>query len=67
VLAIEPMFNLGTGDVAVDRDGWTVRTHDRSASAHFENTIVIGARGPVILGLGRVARAFDRESAAVPA
>jgi methionyl aminopeptidase len=54
VIAIEPMFNLGTGEVSVDRDGWTVRTRDRSASAHFENTIVIGPDGPVILGLGRL-------------
>jgi methionyl aminopeptidase len=54
VIAIEPMFNLGTGEVSVDRDGWTVRTRDRSASAHFENTIAIGPDGPVILGLGRL-------------
>ena len=54
VIAIEPMFNLGTGEVSVDPDGWTVRTRDRSASAHFENTIVIGSDGPVILGLGRL-------------
>lgn len=54
VIAIEPMFNLGTGEVSVDRDGWTVRTRDRSASAHFENTIAIGPDAPVILGLGRL-------------
>jgi methionyl aminopeptidase len=67
VLAIEPMFNLGTGQVSVDRDGWTVRTRDRSASAHFENTIVIGVDGPVVLGLGRVTASVAREAAAVPA
>jgi methionyl aminopeptidase len=67
VLAIEPMFNLGTGQVSVDRDGWTVRTRDRSASAHFENTIAIGVDGPVILGLGRLAATVAREAAAIPA
>jgi methionyl aminopeptidase len=67
VLAIEPMFNLGTGQVSVDRDGWTVRTRDRSASAHFENTIAIGVDGPVILGLGRLRATAAREAAAVPA
>jgi methionyl aminopeptidase len=67
VLAIEPMFNLGAGEVSVDRDGWTVRTHDRSASAHFENTIAIGTDGPVLLGLGRLRGTADRERAAVPA
>jgi hypothetical protein len=36
--AIEPMFTLGGDDVVVDEDGWTVRTADRSLSAHFENT-----------------------------
>jgi methionyl aminopeptidase len=67
VLAIEPMFNLGTGQVSVDRDGWTVRTRDRSASAHFENTIAIGVDGPVVLGLGRLPSTVAREAAAVPA
>ena len=68
VIAIEPMFNLGTGEVTVDKDGWTVRTKDRKASAHFENTIAIGPSGPVVLGTGRVAASFGaREAAAVPA
>jgi methionyl aminopeptidase len=68
VIAIEPMFNLGTGEVTVDKDGWTVRTRDRRASAHFENTIAIGPSGPVVLGMGRVAASFGaREAAAVPA
>jgi methionyl aminopeptidase len=68
VLAIEPMFNLGTGEVTVDRDGWTVRTRDRSPSAHFEYTVAIGATGAVVLGTGRLgASAGSREAAAVPA
>lgn len=45
-LAIEPMFNLGGDDVQVLPDGWTVATTDGSLSAHFEDTIVIGADGP---------------------
>jgi methionyl aminopeptidase len=56
VIAIEPMFNLGRGDVSVDRDGWTVRTRDGSASAHFEFTVAIEPQGAVILGFGRLAR-----------
>lgn len=55
VLAIEPMFNLGRAEVSVDPDGWTVRTRDRSASAHFEFTIALEDRGAVILGTGAVA------------
>jgi methionyl aminopeptidase len=52
VLAIEPMFNLGRAEVSVDADGWTVRTRDRSSSAHFEHTIALEPQGAVILGTG---------------
>jgi methionyl aminopeptidase len=47
--AIEPMFTLGDGEVAVLDDGWTVVTADGSLSAHFENTIAVTADGPDIL------------------
>jgi len=67
VLAIEPMFNLGSGAVSVDRDGWTVRTRDRNASAHFESTIAIDPDGPIVLGLGRLRAIGAREAAAVSA
>jgi len=40
------MFNLGGDDVRLLDDGWTVVTADGSASAHFEDTIVIGTAGP---------------------
>ncbi|HEY1252483.1 MAG TPA: type I methionyl aminopeptidase [Thermoanaerobaculia bacterium] len=55
VLAIEPMFNLGRAEVSVDPDGWTVRTRDRSKSAHFEHTIALEPQGAVILGTGSLA------------
>jgi methionyl aminopeptidase len=55
VLAIEPMFNLGRAEVSVDSDGWTVRTRDKSVSAHFEHTIALEPQGAVILGTGSVA------------
>lgn len=48
-LAIEPMINLGTYKVKTLPDGWTVKTQDGKASAHFENTIAITNNGPVIL------------------
>lgn len=41
VIAIEPMINLGTKDVFYDSDGWTIRTKDAKASAHYEHTICI--------------------------
>lgn len=48
-LAIEPMFTLGTYDVRVKDDGWTVVTADGSLAAHWENTIALTADGPRIL------------------
>jgi methionyl aminopeptidase len=51
VIAIEPMLNLGGGDVRVLRDGWTVATADRSLSAHMEHTVAITADGPQVLTL----------------
>jgi methionyl aminopeptidase len=41
VIAIEPMINLGTGDVEILDDGWTVVTADKKLSAHWEHTIAI--------------------------
>ena len=40
-IAIEPMINLGSRNIVVERDGWTVRTRDRKPSAHFEHTVAI--------------------------
>ena len=48
-LAIEPMMNLGTGDVAWLDDDWTVVTMDGDLSAHYENTILITDGEPEIL------------------
>jgi len=45
-LALEPMVNVGTEDVKVLQDGWTVVTKDGKFSAHFEDTIAILANGP---------------------
>ena len=50
-LAIEPMINIGTADVAWLDDEWTVVTQDMSLSAHYENTIIITDGKPEILTL----------------
>ncbi len=50
-VALEPMLNLGTGDVRVLADGWTVVTADGKPSAHFEHTVAVTTKGPVILTL----------------
>ncbi len=45
VLAIEPMVCLGTGQVDVNRDHWTVSTRDGLPSVHVEHTVAITTRG----------------------
>jgi methionyl aminopeptidase len=45
-LALEPMVNMGTDEVRVLEDGWTVVTKDGKFSAHFEDTIAILLSGP---------------------
>ena len=49
VITIEPIIAVGTGRVSLDRDGWTVRTADRSLSAHHEHTVVITKNAPILL------------------
>lgn len=49
VLAIEPMINVGTSEVKVLKDGWTVITADRKPSAHFEHSVAATADGPFVL------------------
>ena len=48
-IAIEPMATLGTHQISVDDDGWTIRSRDGSLAAHFEHTILITEDGYEIL------------------
>ncbi|TAL49311.1 type I methionyl aminopeptidase [Patescibacteria group bacterium] len=49
VLAVEPMFTLGSGDIVLDKDGFTFKTRDGKNSAHFEHTIAITENEPIVL------------------
>lgn len=51
VYAIEPIVNFGKKEVYFDDegDGYSVYTKDKSISAHFEHTVAITEKGPVIL------------------
>ena len=40
-IAIEPMINLGSRNIVIERDGWTCRTKDRKPSAHYEHTVAV--------------------------
>ena len=50
-LAIEPMVNAGSTEIEVLPDMWTAVTKDRSLSAHFEHTVAVTRREPMILTL----------------
>lgn len=50
-LAIEPMVNMGSWEVRILDDDWTVVTEDGSLSSHYENTILITDGEPEILSL----------------
>jgi len=49
VIAVEPMLNLGSPDIVLESDDWTIKTKDSSPSAHFEHTVVVTKDGYQIL------------------
>ena len=49
VIAVEPMLNLGSPNIVVLDDDWTIETEDYSPSAHFEHTVVVTDDGYEIL------------------
>lgn len=49
VIAIEPMLNLGTDDVVIEDNDWTITTLDNKPSAHFEHTVLVTKDGYQIL------------------
>ena len=51
VIAVEPMVNEGTAQVASKEGHWPVRTADGGRSVHFEHTIAVVAGGVEILTL----------------
>lgn len=48
---IEPMINAGDYRIRLMKDGWTVKTKDRSLSAQYEHTIVVTEDGCEVLTL----------------
>ncbi|WP_256376644.1 type I methionyl aminopeptidase [Cohnella herbarum] len=49
VITIEPMLTIGSPDVFIAEDGWTVLTAEGGLAAQFEHTVAITAEGPLIL------------------
>jgi methionyl aminopeptidase len=51
VLTIEPLIAERRTTVVQDADGWTLRTRNGCLAAHYEHTIIITNRAPVIVTL----------------
>lgn len=47
--AVEPMVNIGTWEIRVLANKWTVVTADGKLSAHYENTVAVTNSGVLIL------------------
>ena len=54
-LAVEPMVVMGSRDVDMLPDGWTIYTKDRMPAAHFEHTVAVTETGVDVLTDGRAA------------
>ena len=49
VFTIEPLVAMGTSRTTLLKDGWTIRTRDRSRAAHYEHTVVVTHDGARLL------------------
>jgi methionyl aminopeptidase len=49
VITVEPIISMGAGRSVTAADGWTERTVDGSLAAHFEHTLVITKKAPILL------------------
>ena len=48
-IAVEPIATLGTGQIYLDDDRWTLVAADGQMAAHFEHTVLVTATGCEIL------------------
>lgn len=49
VICIEPMLNLGTADICILDDDWTIVAEDEMPAAHYEHTVLVTKDGYEIL------------------
>ena len=49
VIAVEPMLNIGSPDIYMLENDWTIVTEDSRPSAHYEHTVVVTKDGYQIL------------------
>jgi len=48
-IAIEVIYNMGKKEITYAKDGWTIKTRDKSISGLFEHTVLITKKGPLII------------------
>jgi len=48
-IAIEIIYNMGSPEVKIDKDGWTIRTQDGTLAGLYERTIAITKKDPLII------------------
>ena len=48
-IAVEVIYNMGTPEVVLDPDQWTIRTEDGKLAGLYERTIAITKDGPLML------------------
>jgi methionyl aminopeptidase len=48
-IAIEPMITVGTHEIVLADDEWSISSADGSMSAHFEHTVAVTADAPRVL------------------
>lgn len=48
-IAVEVIYNMGSREVMLDSDGWTIRTEDGRLAGLYERTIAISKNGPLML------------------
>ncbi|KKQ51939.1 type I methionyl aminopeptidase [Candidatus Woesebacteria bacterium RIFCSPHIGHO2_01_FULL_39_17] len=49
VFAVEVMYAMGSPDVKIASDGWTISTSDGTISGLFEDTVVVSPKGPLVI------------------
>lgn len=49
VFCIEPMVTVGNYKIKKSKDGFGYETEDKSLSCHFEHTIAVTKKGPIVL------------------
>ena len=48
-MAVEPIATLGSGEIFIDTDGWTIISADHTQAAQQEHTVLVTKTGYEVL------------------